>query len=68
MHLERIALNVACNREVSTEARKRLNSITSHSGKLKMVKMVPAFDAPLSQQALIDPVTISEGIYSIHVF
>jgi hypothetical protein len=31
-------------------------------------ELVPAFHAPLFQQALIDPVTISEGIYSIHVF
>jgi len=68
LHLERIALNVACNRKVSIEARIRLNSITSCSGKLKMVKMVLVFDAPLSQHALIDLVTIFEGIYSINVF
>jgi hypothetical protein len=35
LHLEIIALNVACNREVSIEARKRLNSITYCNGKLK---------------------------------
>jgi len=30
--------------------------------------VVPSFDASLSKQAFIDPVTNSEGIYSIHVF
>jgi hypothetical protein len=68
LHWERIALNVACNREVNIEPKRRLNSITSCNGKLKMVKMVPASGAPLSQQALIDPLTIFEGIYPINVF